>query len=621
MKNLFKNLMLVAVAAMAFTACTETNDEVNAVSKITRYEFTANIADDTRSGFAEKEEGATAYKSEWFGDETLKVFLSTNEGWSAETTASINAEGQFSFEVENAPESFFMTVCSPAESWESQNSSTIPAVQNPLANSVDPKAHLLQAQNVTVSNGVATEAINMSHQKAYGKMTVKGVDFDIDHVVVDLKGSFFGYDREFSYTINADNVENNTFWFATEPINVAELTVTAYDAEDNAVANSVTKTVDMTDKEKPLAFSYGQVSTFSVSGLKEYVAPVEPEGPTFTSATVVSDWGPFDQVISFHSDELGTLEVEFYNSNVEVLNTDNWLKEGEYSLVEGTRNSLWYANFNEKTVIDITITVAWVGGKYHITFKNVGGYNYETFFESAVFVGSISGGTFEDPDSRTRLDGPVDTAQPSEVEPAITFSWGAIDNAVGYELTFDGQTYTTKELSMTFSDLAYYKTYEASVVAVADSNSEMYRNSEAVVAKARTMKDPNGPEIDPNAFTSCKYVDDFDEEGWGRKYEFSNESGAKLWLWVVQTAADQNTGAMAAGTYNYNNSWADSVSYPGFVVKRMFLPGSDEESYIIDADMSVERDGDNHTIAFDIVLQDETEVRTYTFSGTIVKAF
>ena len=90
MKNLFKNLMLVAVAAMAFTACSKDNNDVNAVSKITRYEFTANIADDTRSGFAEKEDGATAYKSEWFGNETLKLFVTDYNGYNVETTAAIN---------------------------------------------------------------------------------------------------------------------------------------------------------------------------------------------------------------------------------------------------------------------------------------------------------------------------------------------------------------------------------------------------------------------------------------------------------------------------------------------------------------------------------------------------
>ena len=158
MKNLFKNLMLVAVAAMAFTACTETNDEVNAVSKTTRYEFTANIAEETRSGFAEKEEGATAYKSEWHDGDQIKIFV---DGYSDPIVADVTTEGKFSFELTDAPESFFMTVNSPADSWSSEYSCTIPAEQTPLANSVDPKAHLLQHAALPVSNGVAE--INLTH--------------------------------------------------------------------------------------------------------------------------------------------------------------------------------------------------------------------------------------------------------------------------------------------------------------------------------------------------------------------------------------------------------------------------------------------------------------------------
>ena len=419
MKNLFKNLMLVAVAAMAFTACTETNDEVNAVSKKTVLNGVVGFAEETRSGFSEEtstnDEGKTVYHSEWDGNESILVVCN---GQAKTAPITKNDEGNANFTVEfdgELGDLYYVSVYSPASAFDQSGICTIPSEQTPRANSVDPAAHALSVSSTPVSAGSAYFA--MQHSAAYGKMTVKGVEFAIHHVVVDLKGTYYGYDRELSYTINADNVDNNTFWFATEPINVAELTVTAYDAEDNAVANSVTKTVDMTGKEKPLAFGYGQVSTFSVSGLEEYVEPEpepEPAGPTFTSATVVDNAGPFDQIISFHSDELGTLEVEFYDKNIEVLNDENCLNEGEYSLVQGTRNKIWYANFNETTVIDITITVAWVDGKYHITFENAGGYNDVTFFESATYTGPITGlstpaGTTPDPET------PVDSAMAIKV--------------------------------------------------------------------------------------------------------------------------------------------------------------------------------------------------------------
>ena len=257
MKNLFKNLMLVAVAAMAFTACTETNDEVNANVEKRVFKFVAGFADDTRSGFLEKEESATAYKSEWFGDETLKLFVSDNNDYYVETTAPISKEGKFTLELTDAPESFDMSVCSPAESWVNENTYNIPTEQTPSANSVDPAAHILKAENVAVNSGVVT----MSHAVAYGKMTVNApTSFAISYVEVSFNDGT-------PYVIDAKNVENNTFWFATEPAEVSELTVKAYNADGKAVA----KVVDMTGREKPLAFNVGKVSTFSVSGLKAVV--------------------------------------------------------------------------------------------------------------------------------------------------------------------------------------------------------------------------------------------------------------------------------------------------------------------------------------------------------------
>ena len=71
MKNLFKSFMLVAVAAMAFTACTEENSEVNAVVKKTVLEFTAGFDSDTRSYIGEKV--GDSYPSFWEGGEQVAI--------------------------------------------------------------------------------------------------------------------------------------------------------------------------------------------------------------------------------------------------------------------------------------------------------------------------------------------------------------------------------------------------------------------------------------------------------------------------------------------------------------------------------------------------------------------
>ena len=277
MKNLFKNLMLVAVAAMAFTACTETNDEVNANVEKRVFKFVAGFADDTRSGFLEKEEGATAYKSKWFGDEWLKVYAN---GVAQEDVKIEDAEGHFS--VELTGNTTRIDVYSPASAWNNTTEPTIPTEQTPSANSVDPAAHILKAENVAVNSGVVT----MSHAVAYGKMTVNAPQsFDIKNIEVSFNDGT-------PYVIKADKVENNTFWFATKPAEVSKFTVIAYNDKGKAVA----KTVDVAANpdNKTLKFNEGRVSTFSVSGLK---AVVEQSSSDYTLVTNVADLAVGDKVI------------------------------------------------------------------------------------------------------------------------------------------------------------------------------------------------------------------------------------------------------------------------------------------------------------------------------------
>ncbi|MBO7261455.1 MAG: BACON domain-containing protein [Alistipes sp.] len=479
MKNLFKNLMLVAVAAMAFTACTETGEEVNAVSKVTRYEFTANIAEETRSGFAEKEEGATAYKSEWFGDENLKVFVTDYNAYNVEKTVAINAEGQFTLELEDAPESFFVTVVSPAESWESEYTANLPEVQTPLANSVDPAAHLLQAQAKPVTYG-ENAAIEMSHMIAYGKMTVNGVAFAIDHVVVDLKGSFYGYDREYSYTISAANVQNNTFWFATEPIDVAEFTITAYDAE----GNSVTKTVDVAAAGKTMSFNYGRVGTFSVSGLEE-----AKETYDSTYAYVYQSYGATDKEIMFVAEDGRGLRIDFYN-----VYENNCILPGTYTFSgSGYMYPNWCYYYDN---VDNTYTsklnggqavVSVEDGQYKIVFTNMA-LESTVYVESFTFKGEIDG--LDIPDPRVKLATP-ELAYTNEGM-VVTLSWNAIEGVEYYSVECDSEAidnFTTTETSAIIT-LPGYGVYGFTVTAKVADNNENYKSSDAASVKV-VVKDPN----------------------------------------------------------------------------------------------------------------------------------
>ena len=550
MKNLFKKMMLVAVAAMAFTACSQDVNEVNKIEKVTRYEFTANIADDTRSGFAEKEEGATAYKSEWYGDETLKVFVTDYNGYNVEVTTPVDKEGNFALELTDAPASFFVTVVSPAKSWVSEYTANIPAEQTPLANSVDPKAHLLQAQAKPVSGGVAD--IDMTHMAAYGKMTVNGVAFAIDHVVVDLKGSFYGYDREYSYTINATNVENNTFWFATEPIDVAEFTVTAYDAEGNAVA----KTVDVAAAGKTMSFQYGRVGTFSVSGLE---VPAVEEKFDSTYAYVYQSYGATDKEIMFVAEDGRGLRIDFMN-----VYENNCIIPGTYTFLGSGRMypnwCFYYANveYYYTSKLDGGQAVVSVeDGVYKIIFTNMslGGTVY---VEQFTFKGEISG--LDIPDPRAKLATPEVTYDVNEM--VVSLSWNAIEGVEYYSVECDSDAianFTTTETSATIT-LPAYGAYTFSVAAKVADNNENYKSSDAATVKV-VVKDPNAwADYELKSVSmSGNYVTMTDEND-NRVTFFMNNAdrignGIKLGDYIFVASEDPAVGTFATYMVAYDGVW------------------------------------------------------------------
>ena len=482
MKNLFKKMMLVAVAAMAFTACSQDVNEVNNVEKVTRYEFTANIADDTRSGFAEEtstNENGKVYHSEWSGDETL--FLVPDVGES--TTASISAEGKFSVELSSNASQVY--IYSPASSWSDNGSycmANVPAEQTSGVNSVDPKAHIVSGYAMVDANGNQTIPVTLSHAVAYGKMTVNGVVFAIDHVVVDLKGSYIGSARELSYTVKANGVDN-TFWFATEPIDVAEFTVTAYDAEGKAV----TKTVNVADAGKTMSFNYGRVGTFSVSGLEE---AAEPSVPVFTSAYVY-DYGSGynDYYLIFEDAVLGELVLNPYY----LTNNDWTISAGVYGFAGdgGYFYEGQYSTYNDIYLFGGTVEVAVVDGEYVFTFSNLKNGDGNIVLEKATYTGIPDG--LAVPDMRTALATPNVTS--SVDGKMITLSWDAVEGAESYKVfcatTSAIAEVNTTETTVTIEAPEYSKEYEFMVTAQAADADPDFKSSEAKTIKVSTEKDPN----------------------------------------------------------------------------------------------------------------------------------
>ena len=266
MKNLFKSLMLVAVAAMAFTACqNEPEVIVNNGAESTTITFDATFAD-TRSQFGEKD--GEGYPSTWTEGDEAKFTAELSNGDPVGTlayTAAIDADDRFSVEFTGGINvGNIVNAYAPASAWDVvykgeydanvdnyvyywKNSYSIPSTQTPSATSVDPKAHILKA--TTTYEGANSMTLNFEHQVAYGKLSLQNYDgADVTSVVLDINGT--------KYTINTTAMVD--IWFACEPATVQDMTVSV-----NATEGAYTKQI-VTGGDKSLVFTKGRVSTFTV---------------------------------------------------------------------------------------------------------------------------------------------------------------------------------------------------------------------------------------------------------------------------------------------------------------------------------------------------------------------
>ena len=280
MKNLFKNLMLVAVAAMVFTACQTDNNEVNNVAKEATIEFTAGF-DASRSQFGDK--GDEGYPSFWNGGEqVLAEVVDANNSTSVSTYmekvdeagASANFKVTFAGDYTDGTISFYTPYdnSSATSGWWNEWSydinayqmmPNIPATQTPNANSVEAAAHILKAEH-SFAGALTSGSVNLTfeHAVAYGKMTLNLDDVVALEDIAKVRVEF----ADQVYTLLPTNLTEPTFWFACKEAQVESMKITITDKDDVTYIKEFSTSV-----EKPLAFVTGQVSKFAVGGFEETV--------------------------------------------------------------------------------------------------------------------------------------------------------------------------------------------------------------------------------------------------------------------------------------------------------------------------------------------------------------
>ena len=309
MKNIFKSLMLVAVAAMGFTACQQTSEE-QAVVKPNEVVMTVNVdMDDTRTYIDE-----TSKVVKWSENDQLMV-IENWETFRKTTDIAIDEDGKAQFTVafpENAgavnynaifPASAVNTGDFTAEELELQVKNS----QWATAESFDPTADLLVAKQLELD--AQPEMLNMQFKRlvALGKMTLTGMDKGVVKQVIftaepgvnvagrmlvnattaEVLESDYDYTSS-SITVNYEGVEVNgdfPVYFTCIPFEMEEANCfTVQVICDNAV---YTRDVEI-PAGRSLKFTAGNLGTLTVDmskGNKEEVEVSTTVTDTLTRAT------------------------------------------------------------------------------------------------------------------------------------------------------------------------------------------------------------------------------------------------------------------------------------------------------------------------------------------------
>ena len=293
MKKIFRNLMLIAVAAMGFTACNDNIEETvrpidPAEVKMT---ITANV-DETRTWIDEENK-----RVQWSEGDALKVIENGATYRPTTETAIENGLAKFtvSFPENTTATEFTYNAIYPASRLSEDDADKmdmtkikviLPDAQNPTATSFDPTADILVAKQI-VTNAQPTElSMQFKRLVAMGKMTLTSLPASstISKVIFTVEGAeenpniagrnyvdaTTGTVREYGYYGATNTITLNY----NEPISTRDIYFTCNPFELGAgdkftvkvVCSDATYTREVTLPEgKTLGFIEGDLSKFSVN--------------------------------------------------------------------------------------------------------------------------------------------------------------------------------------------------------------------------------------------------------------------------------------------------------------------------------------------------------------------
>lgn len=344
MKNLFKSMMLVAVAAMGFTACSkDTTADVAPEKEPGMVTMTITAEDATRT-FLTEGDGVVNFGWNEEG-EALRVIEVADATPSTKATDNYTlTEGKAKFSVkftENTEaSSFTYYAVYPNANYISESNRNyekfkveLPAAQNYVAGSYDPAADLMIAKPINATSQPTELNMQFARLAALAKMTLKGMPEDknitsltftatgkalagrayvnLNTAVVEEYGYSGQKEESITLTISEDAaINNDAVYFTCFPVEL----VAGDTFEVKAVtADKYTYTKSVTLAEgKSLAFTTGNLSTFTVNMSS---AEVTTPGKVFTLLTDVSKLNVGDEIIIANKDNNVALSTTQNNNN------------------------------------------------------------------------------------------------------------------------------------------------------------------------------------------------------------------------------------------------------------------------------------------------------------------
>ncbi len=538
MKNLFKTMMLVAVAAMGFTACS--NDTTADVApEMEQKKVTMTItAENTRTYLDANG------KAQWSGtDEVITVYQLIDDAGDAsfvDSSECVITEGKANFSVafdEATGTSYKYSAIYPAcngvdtdgkESLTYVKLST-PIIQKPTTTSFDSNADLMIAKVIEKTEQPTVLSMQFTRVIAIAKMSLinmptndklRNVTFEATGKILGGRSAFdvtkgavvdYGYNSP-SDMITLDYAENpiannNAIYFTCLPIELAAgdtFTVTA------TTVNNVkyTRTVTL-EGLKELKFTAGNMSTFSVnmkdaeeenlaSLAGEYAVVALAGGKLQLMGNVTTTGTKYlTRTEGDSATEIPALIALEDNSSF-IWIVEEGSKSGEYYLKQKSTNKyvFWGSGNSANLQAEPYALIITEGDNDSVNIISYDDNTRKLVYNSGsprfAFYTSAQTPIYLVPigvDTREKLGTPNVNAEADGK--TVTVTWDDVENAGSYTLTY-GDTTIENAASPYVFEGAYSTPYNFSVVAVPkDTDTETYKKSDAGTAEITTGADPN----------------------------------------------------------------------------------------------------------------------------------